>query len=167
MRILATLYAEDNEVLVDIAAKLSKSVATMGDPSEVSAPGSLDIDLATISQHYWEMLVVFGSVKGSLQAIELLARLIKERKTKGRTAKVELVGPHGSKLVIAGSMSAEELKKEIKKYRVALKQSLHDDDGDEGEETEENETEDEATEDDAVNGEPDGDSSEHREEQSS
>lgn len=120
MSILASLYAEDDDLLREVADILKSTSAKASDPAEVEAPGSLDIDLATTAHQFWELLVVFGSVKASLEALELIIKILRDRKTKGRTAKLELAGPRNSKLVLEGSMTPEEIKEAIKKYQEVL-----------------------------------------------
>ena len=122
MTILATLYSEDDGLLREIAGTLEATSAKAGEPSEVEAPGSLDIDLATIATSLWELLVVFGSVKASLEALQLIMPILRDWRAKGKTTKLEMVGPRNSKITLEGSMTPEEVEEELTRYQAILQE---------------------------------------------
>jgi len=93
------------------------------EPVEVESPATLNLDLATIAQNVWELLIAFGSIKASVEAIEIIVKLLRERTTKERTSKVEFTVPSGIKITLEGNMTLEQVAQEVKRYETALKNS--------------------------------------------
>lgn len=126
MRIMSVCYSNDKDLLTEINAALAGNVIAIEEPTEVELPTTLDFDLAaltTLGAVVWQVLVVFGSIKASLEAIGIIVKLLRERKTKGRTAKVEFTVSSGTKITLEGNMTSEQVAEEVKRYKLALEHS--------------------------------------------
>jgi hypothetical protein len=120
---MSVCYANDKDLLAEISAVLAGHVDAIEEPAEVESPATLNLDPATIAQNVWQLLVVFGSIKASVEAIEIIVKLLRERKTKGRTSKVEFTVPSGTKITLEGNMTPEQVAQEVKRYESALTDS--------------------------------------------
>lgn len=120
---MSVCYANDKDLLAEISAVLAGHVDAIEEPAEVESPATLNLDPATIAQNVWQLLVVFGSIKASVEAIEIIVKLLRERKTKGRTSKVEFTVPSGTKITLEGNMTPEQVAQEVKRYKSALTDS--------------------------------------------
>lgn len=78
------------------------------------------MDLATIGEQVWEMVVAFGGLKGTLEVFEVIVRMVRERRSRDPNVKLELAGPRGEKLVVEGSMTSDELDAELRRFREVL-----------------------------------------------
>ncbi len=119
---LIICYANEEELLSEIGDALLPMVEKAEEPEEVDSPAMLNLDPATIAQTVWEMLIVFGSVKASLEAIQLIIQLLRDRSTKGKTATVEFTIPSGVTIKLEGNMSPEEVAKAVASYQSAFKE---------------------------------------------
>ena len=123
MPLMSVCYANDKDLLAEISAALAGHVDAIEEPAEVESPATLNLDAATIAQNVWQLLVVFGSIKASVEAIEIIVKLLRERTTKGRTSKVEFTVPSGTKITLEGNMTPEQVAQEVKRYESALTDS--------------------------------------------
>jgi hypothetical protein len=123
MPLMTVCYANDKDLLEEIQAALEGHVDAIEEPVEVESPATLNLDLATIAQNVWELLIAFGSIKASVQAIEIIVKLLRERATKERTSKIEFTVPSGIKITLEGNMTPEQVAQEVKRYETALKNS--------------------------------------------
>ncbi len=83
MAFLAEIYSIDESFLTELAEALDQLAEAAEEPSLVEAPGSLDLDIATLGGQLWELVVAFGSVKASLEAVQMLAGMLRRRKDAG------------------------------------------------------------------------------------
>jgi hypothetical protein len=117
MAFLAEIYSEDADFLAELAAEAGDLVAGARPPAPVEAPGSLDLDLATVTGQIWELVVAFGSVKASLEVVELAAKLLRRRKPADQSTTVEFLLADGVKVTLAGSMTPAEVAATLAEYR--------------------------------------------------
>lgn len=120
MPFISVIYASDNDLLREVSKIIASHVDEVAEVAEVDAPATLDLDFATMAQQIWQLLIVFGTVKASLESIELIVKLLRERKTRGKTSRVEFTVPSGAKITLEGNMTPDELAKELKRYEAAF-----------------------------------------------
>jgi hypothetical protein len=116
---MSVIYASDSELLTEINSVLADHVDGSAEPDEVDSPAILNLDFATVSQQVWQLLVVFGTVKASIESVELILKLLRERKTRGKTSQVEFTAS-GVKVTLTGDMTPEEVAAEVKRYESAF-----------------------------------------------
>ena len=117
MPFMSVVYAAESDLLEEVSAILADHVDEIEEVAEVDSPAILDLDFATMAQQVWQLLIVFGTVKASIESIELIVKLLRERKTSGKSSRVEFTIPSGAKITLEGNMTPEELAKELKRYQ--------------------------------------------------
>jgi hypothetical protein len=117
---ISTIYGENEELLSAVGKSLAGQAEAIEEPAEVEAPATLNLDPATIAQNAWQVLVVFGSIKASLEAVQLVVKLLRDRATNGQPCKIALTGPSGAKIELDGRMTPEQLAATVKRYETAL-----------------------------------------------
>ena len=120
MPILSVCYAVDKDLLAEISAAIAGHVDVIEEPTEVEAPATLDLDPAMIALGLCQLPVVFSTIGASIAAIRIIVQLLRERKTKGITSKVEFTVPSGIRITLEGNMTPEQVAQEVKRYESAL-----------------------------------------------
>ena len=116
MPFMSVIYAAESDLLNEVRVILADRVDEIEEVAEVDSPATLDLDFSTMAQQVWQLLIVFGTVKASIESIELIVKLLRERKTSGKTSRVEFTVPSGAKITLEGNMTPEELARELKRY---------------------------------------------------
>ena len=123
MPVMSVCYANEKDLLEEISVAIAGHVDAIEEPAEVESPATLDLDPAMIAQGVCQLLAVFGSIKASVEAIDIIVKLLRERTTKGKTSKVEFTVPSGIRITLEGNMTPEQVAQEVKRYESALIQS--------------------------------------------
>jgi hypothetical protein len=119
MRLISVCYSADKALLSEINAAIAGHAAAIEEPTEVESPATLNLDPATILDGLWKSLVAFGSIKATLEAVQIIYALLRERASKGMTSKAEFAVGR-VKIALEGKMTPEQFAKEVRAYKSAL-----------------------------------------------
>jgi hypothetical protein len=121
---ISVCYANDKELLAEVRAALMAHVDAIEEPTEVESPTTLNLDPATVVQTMWQLLVAFGSIKASVEAVKIIVELLRKRAAKGKASKVEWTAAPGIKITLEGDMTPEQAAKAVDHWESALKRSF-------------------------------------------
>lgn len=120
MAFLAEIYSIDEGFLAELAGELDQLAEAAEPPAPVEAPGALDLDIVTLGGQLWELVVAFGSIKASLETVQLIGRILRRRKDAGVETEVEVALPNGVRVTLSGKMTADEAAARVEEFRQVL-----------------------------------------------